>query len=81
MPDTINIRKGLDLPISGTAELLLTDARSITTYAVKPTDFVCLTPRLVVDEGDTVNVGDAFLWTNATRTSFMTTLVEEHQKN
>lgn len=59
MPDTINIRKGLDLPISGIAELLLTDARSITTYAVKPTDFVGLTPRLVVDEGDTVNVGDA----------------------
>ena len=59
MPDTITIRKGLDIPISGTAELRLTDARSITTYAVKPTDFVGLTPRLVVEEGDTVRVGDA----------------------
>ena len=39
--------------------MLLTDARSITTYAVKPTDFVGLTPRLVVEEGDTVCVGDA----------------------
>lgn len=59
MPETITIRKGLDIPIGGTAELLLTDARSITTYAVKPTDFVGLTPRLVVEEGDIVHVGDA----------------------
>ncbi len=59
MADTITIRKGLDIPISGTAELRLTDARSITTYAVKPTDFVGLIPRLMVEEGDTVNVGDA----------------------
>ena len=59
MSDTITIRKGLDLPISGTAELRLTDARSITTYAVKPTDFVGLTPRLLVEEGDAVSVGDA----------------------
>jgi Na+-transporting NADH:ubiquinone oxidoreductase subunit A len=59
MPDTITIRKGLDLPISGMAELRLTDARSISTYAVKPTDFMGLTPRLLVEEGDAVAVGDA----------------------
>ncbi len=59
MPDTITIRKGLDIPISGTAELRLTDARSITTYAVKLTDFVGLTPRLTVEEGESVRVGDA----------------------
>ena len=59
MPETITIRKGLDLPIGGAAELCLTDARSITSYAVKPTDFVGLTPRLVVEEGDWVCVGDA----------------------
>ena len=59
MADTITIRKGLDIPISGAASLLLTDARSIEIYAVKPTDFVGLTPRLTVEEGDTVHVGDA----------------------
>ena len=59
MPDTICIRKGLDPPIGGVAELRLTDARSISTYAVKPTDFVGLTPRLLVEEGDAVKVGDA----------------------
>ena len=59
MPETITIKKGLDLPVSGTAELILTDARSITTYAVKPTDFVGLTPRLLVEEGYAVKVGEA----------------------
>ena len=59
MPETITIKKGLDLPIGGAAEKLLTDARSIMTYAVKPTDFVGLTPRLLVEEGDAVATGDA----------------------
>ena len=59
MPDTITIRKGLDIPMDGAAELRLTDARSITTYAVKPADFVGLTPRLTVEEGDAVYLGDA----------------------
>ena len=59
MADTIIIRKGLDIPISGAAEKRLTDARNISTYAVKPIDFVGLTPRMMVEEGDAVNVGDA----------------------
>ena len=59
MSDTITIRKGLDLPIGGAAELRFTDARSISTYAVKPSDFVGLTPRLLVEEGDAVKAGDA----------------------
>ena len=59
LPETIIIRKGLDIPISGAAERRVTDARNITTYAIKPTDFVGLTPRLFVEEGDLVTVGDA----------------------
>ena len=47
------------MPIRGAAEKRLTDARSIATYAMKPTDFVGLTPRLLVEEGDLVAVGDA----------------------
>ena len=58
MTDTITIRKGLDIPVSGAAERRLTDARNIAMYAVKPTDFVGLTPHLLVEEGDTVAVGD-----------------------
>ena len=59
MPNTITIRKGLDIPIDGAAEQRVTDARNITTYAVKPTDFVGLTPRLLVEEGQIVATGDA----------------------
>ena len=57
-PENITIRKGLDIPIDGTAEKRITDARSITCIAVKPTDFVGLTPKLLVEEGDSIQVGD-----------------------
>ena len=59
MSTTITIRKGLDLPIAGQAELRLTDARDIELYAVKPADFVGLMPRLMVKEGEAVCKGDA----------------------
>ena len=59
LPNTIVIRKGLDIPISGAAERRVTDARNISTYAIKPTDFVGLTPHLMVEEGDKVALGDA----------------------
>ena len=62
MQDTITIRKGLDIPVSGTAEQRVTDARNIKTYAIKPTDFVGLIPRLLVEEGDTVSIGRTAAW-------------------
>ena len=58
MADTITIRKGLDIPIAGAAERRITNALDIKAYAVKPTDFVGLVPRLCVAEGDTVAIGD-----------------------
>ena len=58
LSEAIVIRKGLDIPLSGAAERRVTDARDITTYAIKPTDFVGLTPRLFVEEGDLVTLGD-----------------------
>lgn len=80
MSDTITIRKGLDLPIGGAAELRLTDARSITTYTVKPTDFVGLTPRLLVEEGDAVTVGDALLCDKKDERIRFTSPVDGHVK-
>ena len=59
MADIITIRKGLDIPIAGAAEQRITNALGIDTYAVKPTDFVGLVPRLCVAEGDAVAAGDA----------------------
>ena len=55
----IKIKKGLDLPIEGVAECRESDARDIALYAVKPTDYVGLVPRLLVAEGDRVSAGDA----------------------
>ena len=57
MKDAINIRKGLDIPIDGEAERCVTDVRGIRLYAVKPTDFVGLTPKLMVQEGDQMKAG------------------------
>ena len=56
LPDTITIRKGLDIPIGGMAEKRITDARNNRLYAVKPTDFIGLTPHLLVEEGEGVGV-------------------------
>ena len=80
MPHTLNIRKGLDIPIDGAAELLVTDARSITTYAVKPTDFVGLTPRLLVEEGAEVRRGDALFCDKKDERIRFTSPVDGHVK-
>ena len=66
--------------MDGVAELRLTDARSITTYAVKPTDFVGLTPRLAVEEGDTVRVGDALFVDKHDERIHFTSPVDGHVK-
>lgn len=57
MNQTIKIKKGLDIPLDGTAERVVVDARSIERYAVKPPDVVGFTPRLLVAEGDIVTAG------------------------
>ncbi|MDR0789324.1 MAG: Na(+)-translocating NADH-quinone reductase subunit A [Bacteroidales bacterium] len=56
MLNLIKIRKGLDVPIGGQAEPKL---RQIDTVccALKPQDFIGVTPKLLVDEGDKVKVG------------------------
>lgn len=80
MSETITIRKGLDIPIAGTAEKRLTDAKNIKTYAVKPIDYVGLTSKLLVEEGYAVSAGDAlFCDKNDERIRF-TTPVNGHVK-
>ena len=61
MNHTIKIKKGLDLPIDGAAQREIIDFRSMERYAVKPTDVVGFTPRLLVAEGDTVVAGQPLL--------------------
>ena len=57
MSGIIKIRKGLDIPLEGAAQELTADARSVAEYAVKPTDYVGVVPRLLVAEGDIVGAG------------------------
>lgn len=57
MPEVIKIRKGLDISLVGEANKVLVRNFDIGKYAVKPTDFVGLTPRLLVAEGDSVKCG------------------------
>ena len=80
MADTITIKKGLDIPVAGAAEKRITNAMGIKLYAVKPIDFVGLTPRLLVEEGDAVTTGDAlFCYKNDERIRF-TSPVNGHVK-
>ena len=56
MPDIYNIKRGLDIPVSGVADL---SVKKVTggPAAVCPCDFKGLTPRLLLKEGDRVLAG------------------------
>lgn len=56
MPMTIKIKKGLDIRLKGEAEKTLSDISS-KTFAIKPTDFIGVFPKLLVKEGDEVKAG------------------------
>lgn len=56
MPKTIKITKGLDIKLVGTAEKTISEIRP-DSFALKPTDFIGVFPRLLVKEGDEVSAG------------------------
>lgn len=62
MSNTIKIKKGVDIPVAGHAKMERRDARNIAEYAIKPTDFVGLTPKMMVAEGDVVKAGTALFY-------------------
>lgn len=53
----INIRKGLDLPITGTPEQAISAGRTVTQVAVLGADYVGMKPTMAVQEGDRVKKG------------------------
>lgn len=61
MSNNIDLKKGLDIPISGTAVQKTKKEIAPGTVAVKPTDFRGLTARLLVREGDAVLAGSPVL--------------------
>ncbi|MDR3235106.1 MAG: Na(+)-translocating NADH-quinone reductase subunit A [Prevotellaceae bacterium] len=57
MSKVIPIHKGLDISLKGSAEKVVARITPSVDYAVKPTDFQGLTPKLTVNEGDVVLAG------------------------
>ncbi|WP_369983753.1 Na(+)-translocating NADH-quinone reductase subunit A [Thalassolituus sp.] len=53
----INIKKGLDLPITGSPEQAISDAAKVTQVAVVGPDYVGMKPTMAVQEGDRVKKG------------------------
>lgn len=56
MTKVVKITKGLDIPLLGEAEKIMKDLSSLH-YAVKPTDFNGVFPKVLIKEGDEVKAG------------------------
>jgi Na+-transporting NADH:ubiquinone oxidoreductase subunit A len=56
MSKTITLRKGLNIRLKGDAEKTLREFTALH-FAVKPTDFIGVFPRMLVKEGDAVKAG------------------------
>ena len=61
MSNSINLKKGLNVPISGEADLRVSKSIVPGVIAVKPDDFKGFLPRLLVKEGDAVCAGSPIL--------------------
>jgi Na+-transporting NADH:ubiquinone oxidoreductase subunit A len=57
MSKAIRIKQGLNIRLKGEAEKVLVTLPAKGTYAIKPSDFHGLVPKLVVKEGDEVKAG------------------------
>ncbi len=57
MSKVIKIKKGLNINMLGAAEKIIKKAEQAEFYAIKPTDFVGIRPKLVVKIGDKVKAG------------------------
>lgn len=58
---TIQIRKGLDLPIAGVPDQTIHQGPAITQVALLPSDYSFVKPRLAVEEGEVVRAGQTLL--------------------
>lgn len=62
MSKVIKLRKGLDIHLLGGAERVLTKSPLAANYAVVPSDYRGVTPKLLVKEGDRVKAGTALFF-------------------
>lgn len=61
MSNNINLRKGLNVPLSGAAAQTVKKTLKPGVVAIRPTEFRNLTPKLMVKEGDKVLAGSPVL--------------------
>ena len=61
MSNNIDLKKGLDIPVKGCAELTVSKTVVPGTVAICPSDFKGLAARLLVREGDQVLAGSPVL--------------------
>mgnify|MGYP002623200219 CR=1 FL=1 len=57
MSTLVKIKKGLDIPLSGVAGGFVETVDDVSACALFPADYIGLTPRLLVQEGDWVTAG------------------------
>jgi len=62
MDKVINLKKGLNLSLTGQASGFVRDKALSATFAIKPTDFTNLIPKLAVKVGDEVKAGDVLFF-------------------
>ena len=62
MSNAISIKQGLDIKLKGSAEKINGSVTQSNVYAVKPSDFIGLTPKLSVRQGDEVLAGASLFY-------------------
>jgi Na+-transporting NADH:ubiquinone oxidoreductase subunit A len=62
MSKDIKIKKGLTIRLKGEADKTLSKAPRSRTFAIKPSDFHLITPKMVVKEGEKVQAGETVFY-------------------
>ncbi|HPE83102.1 MAG TPA: Na(+)-translocating NADH-quinone reductase subunit A [Aequorivita sp.] len=65
MSKDIKIKKGLNIKLKGEAEKTLSSAPRSRTFAIRPSDFHLITPKMVVREGGKVQAGDTIFYSKS----------------
>ena len=61
MSEVIKVKRGLDIPLKGEAEKIVTELHP-GFFAIKPIDFVGVFPKLLIQPGDKVKAGDPLFY-------------------
>ena len=62
MSDVIKLKKGLDIRLAGRSETVYAQVAASELYAIKPTDFHGLVPKVTVNVGDKVVAGGTLMY-------------------